>query len=181
MNRACPKCGSGNILRDHFSETGESCWVSGTQAGFIDKPAQNKTTPTACGGGLMKTEDSMPEQLSIDFSVPLMPEEQAVWDCIKGCKGKGSEILGSTIASRTGIDYTTVRAIIAHLINHKHKLIGSNSKGYYVPCAHEEINEVTRSLRHRGIMILVRAAKLQNTSLTEIFNQSCLEWRLNEQ
>jgi hypothetical protein len=119
----------------------------------------------------------MPEQLTLDFQTqPLMPEEQAVWDCIKDCRGKGSEVLGTVIASRTGIDYTTVRAIIAHLINHKHKLIGSNSKGYYIPVAPEEIAEVTRSLRHRGIMILVRAASLQKTSLTEIFRQSCLEF-----
>ncbi len=118
----------------------------------------------------------MPEQLTLDFQTqPLMPDEQAVWDCIKDRRGKGSEVLGTVIASRTGIDYTTVRAIIAHLINHKHKLIGSNSKGYYIPVAPEEIAEVTRSLRHRGIMILVRAARLQKTSLVEIFQQSCLE------
>lgn len=118
----------------------------------------------------------MPEQLTLDFQTPpLMPEEQAVWDCIKDRRGKGSEVLGTVIAARTGIDYTTVRAIIAHLINHKHKLIGSNSKGYYIPVAPEEIAEVTRSLRHRGIMILVRAARLQKTSLVEIFQQSCLE------
>lgn len=118
----------------------------------------------------------MPEQLVFDFNAPLMPEEQAVWDCIKLRRGKGSEIPGPVIASRTGIDYTTVRAIIAHLVNHKHKLIGSNSKGYYVPVATAEIDEVTRSLRHRGIMILVRAARLQKTSLTEIFRQSFLEF-----
>lgn len=119
----------------------------------------------------------MPEQLTLDLDAqPLMSEEKAVWDCIKDCRGKGSEILGAVIAARTGIEYATIRAIIAHLVNHKHKLIGSNSKGYYVPTLPEEIDEVTRSLRHRGIMILVRAARLQKTSLVEIFKQSCLEF-----
>jgi len=160
----CPKCNSGNIIPDRFSETGKNCLMCGTQKGFINKEAY-------------KEEDNMPKQLTLDLNAqPLMPEEKAVWDCVKDCAGKGNEILGTVIATRTGIGYTTVRAIIAHLINHKYKLIGSNSKGYYVPVAPEEIDEVTKSLRHRGIMVLVRAANLQKTSLTEIFKQSCLEF-----
>lgn len=119
----------------------------------------------------------MPEQLTLDFqSQPLMPDEKAVWGCVKDRRGKGCEILGQSIATQTGIEYTTVRAIIAHLINHKYKLIGSNSKGYYIPATPEEIDEVTRSLRHRGIMILMRASRLQKTSLVEIFQQSCIEF-----
>jgi len=138
--------------------------MCGTQKGFISKRTH-------------KEEDNMPRQLTLDLDAqPLMPEEKAVWNCIKECRGKGCEILGTVIAARTGIEYATIRAIIAHLVNHKHKLIGSNSKGYYVPTQPEEIDEVTRSLRHRGIMILVRAARLQKTSLTEIFRQSCLEF-----
>ena len=80
------------------------------------------------------------------------------------------------IARRTGIDYTRVRAVIAHLINEHHKLIGSNGKGYYVPVTPSEVAEVTKSLRHRGIMILVRAAQLQKTSLVDIWNQTYLEF-----
>jgi len=138
--------------------------MCGTQKGFVEREGRER----------VKT---MPEQMPLDFNTqPLMPEEQAIWDCIKDCRGKGQEILGTVIATKTGIDYTTVRAIIAHLINHKHKLIGSNSKGYYAPVTAEEVDEVTRSLRHRGIMILVRAASLQKTSLVEIFKQSCLEF-----
>lgn len=118
------------------------------------------------------------EQLGLDFDGPhLTADQQAVWDCIKDRRGKGSEILGPEIARVTALDYVQVRTIIAHLINHHNKLIGSNGKGYYVPVTPDEINEVTKSLRHRGIMILMRAARLQKASLTEIFNQSYLEFR----
>ena len=120
----------------------------------------------------------MPEQDMLNFDgLTLTAEQQAVWNCIKDRRGKGSEILGTEISRITGLDYVQVRAIVAHLINHHSKLIGSNRRGYYVPVTAEEINEVTKSLRHRGIMILVRAARLQKTSLTEIFNQSYLEFK----
>jgi hypothetical protein len=118
----------------------------------------------------------MAEQLSLDFETPgLTCEERAVWDCIKDRKGKGNEILGAVIARRTGMDYRMVRAVIADLMNRKGKLIGSNSRGYYVPVTKEEVYEVTKSLRHRGIMILVRAAKLMGNSLEEVFHQGRME------
>lgn len=123
----------------------------------------------------------MPEQMTLSFDGPQMTEEQrAVWAYIKDHEGKGKEILGSMIAERTGIDYDTVRAIISHLITKHHKLIGSNSRGYFVPVTPDEIAEVTKSLRHRGIMILVRAAQLQKTSLVEIWNQTYLEYVKSE-
>jgi len=120
----------------------------------------------------------MPEQMPLNFDVPQMTqEEKAVWRCIKDHRGKGSEILGAQIAARTGIDYTTVRAIIAHLINHKGRNIASNSKGYYVPVTPDEIREATRSLRHRGIMILWRASRLTGNSLEDVFNQGRIEFQ----
>jgi hypothetical protein len=103
-------------------------------------------------------------------------EEKAVWNCVRVYMGKRHEIPGAAIAEITGIEYDRVRAVIAHLVNYHHKLIGSNGKGYYVPVTADEVAEVTKSLRHRGIMILVRAAKLQKTSLVEIFNQARLEF-----
>jgi hypothetical protein len=118
------------------------------------------------------------QQEMLNFNGPdLTGEQQAVWECVWDRRGRGFEILGPAIAEMTGIEYTRVRAIIAHLINHHHKLIGSNAHGYYVPVTPDEIAEVTKSLRHRGIMILVRAARLQKTSLTEIFNQSYMEFK----
>lgn len=119
----------------------------------------------------------MSEQLPLDYdNPPMTQEEKAVWRCIKDRRGKGFEILGTAIAAHTGIEYTTVRAIIAHLINHKGRNIASNSKGYYVPVTPDEIREATRSLRHRGIMILWRASKLTGNSLEDVFHQGRIEF-----
>ena len=120
----------------------------------------------------------MAEQLALNFDgQPLTDEERAVWELIRTQRGKGYEVPGTLIAEATHVEYDRVRAIIAHLVNAHHKLIGSNGNGYYIPVTKDEIDEVTRSLRHRGIMILVRAAKLQKTSLVEIFNQASIEFK----
>lgn len=119
----------------------------------------------------------MPEQMTLNFDGPLLDgEENVVWEAIRTRKGKGNEINGQAIAARSGLEYDRIRELIAHLVTGHHKLIGSNSRGYYVPVTAEEVSEVTRSLRHRGIMILVRAARLQKTSLEEIFHQGKLEY-----
>jgi hypothetical protein len=134
--------------------------MCGTQKGFIERERA-----------------IMPEQMQLNLDGPqLTVEQRAVWDCIRDHRGKGNEILGTEISRMTGIDYTSVRAIIAHLINKHGKLIGSNGSGYFIPVTPAEIAAVTKSLRHRGIMILVRAAQLQKTSLVAIFNQTLLEY-----
>lgn len=153
----CPKCGSGNIIPDRFSDTGERCMMCGTQKGFIERV--------------------MPEQGQLNLDGPTFTaEQQAVWNCIRDRRGRGNEILGTEISRITGIDYTRVRAVIAELINHKGRNIGSNSRGYYVPVTPDEIREATRSLRHRGIMILWRASKLTGNSLEEVFHQGRIEF-----
>jgi hypothetical protein len=120
----------------------------------------------------------MAEQMPLDFDAPpLVGEEMKVWESVRVYRGKGREIPGRIVSELTGIEYDRVREIIAHLVNSHHKLIGSNSHGYYVPVTAEEVAEVTRSLRHRGIMILVRAARLQKTSLVDIWNQTYLEFK----
>jgi hypothetical protein len=103
-------------------------------------------------------------------------EEEFIWEAIKLHRGKDDPILGPVITEVTKIDYDRVRQTIAHLINHHGYLIVSNSKGYFVPVTVNEIFEATRSLRHRGIMILVRAAKLSKVSLEEIFHQGRMEF-----
>lgn len=108
--------------------------------------------------------------------IPMTHEEEAIWKIIEPHRGKGSEILGTTIAERTMNSYTRVREVIAHLVTTHGKLIGSNSRGYYVAVTPAEVNEITKSLRHRGIMILLRAARVQQTSLVEVWNQSYLEF-----
>lgn len=91
-------------------------------------------------------------------------------------RGKGAAVLGRDMAQVTGIEYNKLRAVIAHLVNDHGVLIVSCGRGYYIPVTPEEIVEATRSLRHRGIAILVRAAALQKTSVEEIFRQSRIEF-----
>jgi hypothetical protein len=116
----------------------------------------------------------MTEQIEIDFE--LTKEERMVWEIIQNHKGKENAVLGYLISSMTGIKYDEVRQIISHLVNEHHCLIASCSRGYYIPVTPEEIEHATKSLRHRGIMILMRAARLQKTSLEAVFNQGRLEF-----
>lgn len=120
----------------------------------------------------------MPEQnqIRLDFNGPLLTdEEQRVWQSVKERAGRDQAILGPRIAELARMDYDTVRAVIAHLVNDHGMLIASCSRGYYVPETPEEIVAATRSLRHRAIMILLRASRLQKTSLEAVFNQGRLE------
>ncbi|MFB3926403.1 MAG: hypothetical protein ACE14T_10155 [Syntrophales bacterium] len=116
-------------------------------------------------------------QMTFSFDAPqLTAEQQAVWDCIKDRRGKGSAILGPEISRITGLDYTTVRAIVAHLINFHHKLIGSNGRGYFIPTEPQEVDEVVRSLEHRGIMIFLRASKLRKQAIVDVMHQAYLRY-----
>jgi hypothetical protein len=123
----------------------------------------------------------MNEQTKIDFTdrkAPILTdEERRVWLHLEFRRGKKEAILGPVLSRITEIDYDTVRAIISHLVNFHGYLIASCSRGYYVPVTPEEIAAATRSLRHRGIMILRRAARLQNSSLEDVFGQGVLEYR----
>ena len=102
-------------------------------------------------------------------------EEHDISYIIGSHLGKDNAILGPVISEMTGHPYTEVRSIIAHLINDHGQLIASCQRGYYVPVTPEEISEATRSLRHRAIMILLRASRLQKISLDEVYGQGKLE------
>ncbi|MEW5745260.1 MAG: hypothetical protein AB1805_07490 [Nitrospirota bacterium] len=115
----------------------------------------------------------MMEQAAFDFD--LTGEERMILAALR--EGKENAILGDEIVKLTGIGYDRVRQVISHLVNEHFYLIASYSRGYYIPTSAEEVSETTRSLRHRGISILVRAAKLQKKSVEEIFNQSKLEFQ----
>ena len=119
----------------------------------------------------------MPEQMQLSFdSIPMTSDEKAVWAAIETHRGQGNEILGSRLADNLSLEYKRVRQIISHLVRTHHRLIGSNTNGYYVAVTPEEIDEITRSLRHRGIMILVRAASIQKGAVTEVFKQGLIEF-----
>ena len=105
----------------------------------------------------------------------LTDEEQRVWQSVSERAGRPQAILGPRIAELARVDYDTARQIIAHLVNDHGMLIASCSRGYYIPETPEEILDATKSLRHRAIMILLRASKLQKTSLEAVFHQGRLE------
>lgn len=104
-------------------------------------------------------------------------EEERIWEAIRLYRGRDNAVTGKQIAEWTGLEYDFIRSVISHLVNDHNYLIASNSKGYYVPETAEEIFEATKSLRRRGISILVRAARLQKTSLEDIFQQARMEYR----
>ena len=125
----------------------------------------------------------MTEQVQIDFTNrqadDLTLEERHVWGCIECHRGRDSAILGPLIATRTGIDYDTIRAVIARLVNDRGFLIASCSRGYFIPATPEEVSAATKSLRHRGIAILTRAARLQKASLEHVFELAKRESEAN--
>lgn len=98
-------------------------------------------------------------------------EESLVWEIVREHRGKDAAILGPMVSAQVGIPYDTVRATISGLINHHGKLIGSYSRGYYVIVDPVEVDEVYRSLRHRGIAILFRASRIKKISIVEVFGQ----------
>ncbi|GER92668.1 hypothetical protein A45J_0386 [hot springs metagenome] len=121
----------------------------------------------------------MDEQIQIDFDPQqgLTHEESHILRLIQ--RGRANALSVRLLASMTGLKDVEVRQIVRHLIMEHGVLIASSvSKpvGFYIAETPEEIAEATRSLRHRGIMILMRAAKLQKISLEEIFNQSRMEY-----
>ncbi len=121
----------------------------------------------------------MMDQTQMNFDrvdeINLTSDEARVWEILRHRRGKDACLLGPTIAERTGIQYTEVRSIISHLVNDHGKLIASCGRGYYIPQTPEEISQATRSLRHRGIMILLRASRLQKLSIDEVYGQGKLE------
>lgn len=118
----------------------------------------------------------MSDQLSFDFDGPVLTVEQkAVWNCIQDRRGKGAEVLGTEISTRTGIEYDRVRAVIGILRRHKKKLIASNARGYYVPITKDELHEYFASMRRRGITILWTVSQQAGISLEEIFHQGKLD------
>jgi hypothetical protein len=114
------------------------------------------------------------DNAQINFDFDLSHEERMILSALR--PGKRSAILGDGISRLTGIQYDDIRAIISRMVN-KGYLIASYSRGFYIPETESEITEATRSLRHRGIMILMRAARLQKTSVEKIFNQARIEFQ----
>ena len=106
-------------------------------------------------------------------------EEAPVWKIIRELRGRESAVKVDQIAWQTGLKAQRVREVVAHLIIEHGKIIGSATSqppGYYVIVDAEELRAHIKSLRHRGIMCLVRASKLSKQSIEDIFKQGRSEF-----
>lgn len=114
------------------------------------------------------------EQLALNFD--LTNEERAVLALLR--KGRARARSRRELSEETGMGDVHVRQTIRRLIMERGMLIGSavsDPPGYYIPETADEVFNATKSLRHRGIMILMRAARLQKSSVDLVFNQARLE------
>jgi hypothetical protein len=117
----------------------------------------------------------MTDQIQIDFdgeAGELTREELHILRLLE--PGRKAARSVRYLASMVGVPETRLRELVRHLIDDHGACIGSRTgspPGYYVIEDPDEIEEVYRSLRHRGISILMRAARLKKTSLAEVFGQ----------
>lgn len=117
-------------------------------------------------------------QLVIEFE--LTQEESMILTLLEDHRGRENAITGSIIARCAGIPYDRVREIISHLVTTHNYLLGSYSRGYYMIVDSQEVDETCRSLRHRAISILYRAARIKKQSVEEIFHQARIEFKEGE-
>ncbi len=114
------------------------------------------------------------EQLALNFD--LTREEQVIVNCL--WPGRMRAVSASRISASTGINERRIRQVVRHLIDHHRLCIGSatdDPAGFFMLTDPGELADAIGALRHRGIMILVRAAKLSGNSIEEIFRQGRLE------
>ncbi len=109
----------------------------------------------------------------------LTPEEALIVSLLASHRGKDSAVKAQVMEERFNMSNVEVRKTIRHLIDFHGMCIGSSGAGYFMAETPDEIDAVTRSLRHRGISSLARAAKLQKAAVEEVFNQARLELEAN--
>ncbi len=116
------------------------------------------------------------DQAAFDFDLKLTTDEAAVYSLLGN--GRTRAVTARTLSERTGLNDVQVRQTIRDLIMEHGILVASavdDPPGFFIARTPDEIISATKSLRHRGIMILVRAARLQKSSLEMVFNQGRLE------
>ncbi len=110
------------------------------------------------------------------FSFELTDEERQILTLLR--KGRANAITVRELSEETGLNEKIIRQTVRDLIMDRWILIGSavhHPAGYFIPETADEAIAATKSIRHRGIMILMRAARLQRASLELVFNQARLE------
>ncbi len=116
------------------------------------------------------------DQAALDFDFDLMDEERSVYALLG--HGRANALSSRELSEQTGLSDRQIRDTIRSLIMERGVLIASvvnKPYGFYIPETPDEIINATKRLRHRGIMILVRAARLQKSSLEAVFHQGRLE------
>jgi len=118
------------------------------------------------------------DQLALNYDGPsrMTNEESLVFSLI--LRGRQNARSVDLLAELTGIQRRHVEKIVRRLIAEHNMFIGSSCgrpSGYYLITDAAEIDQVYESLRHRGIQILMRAAKLKKLSLSEVFGQERME------
>jgi hypothetical protein len=120
----------------------------------------------------------MGDQLALDFDGPRMTvEEQTIWGLLG--HGRDHAVGAAWLAHMVGEPERRIRQVVRHLIMHHNISIATavdQPTGFYLPANREERTTAVKGLRHRGIMILVRAAKLDRLSLEEEFQQGRFEF-----
>lgn len=113
----------------------------------------------------------------LDLQLDLSADKRKVMNLLKAGRPNAKSV--KSIAAETGLTDVEVRQCVRSLIMEHGVLIASvvgRPSGYYLPNTDEEVADATRSLRHRGIMILMRAAKLQKINLQKVFRQAVIEF-----
>ena len=115
-------------------------------------------------------------QMSL-FDTHFSPGESAIMKLLR--PGRDNAISVKALEVETGMGGVEIRQTVRDLIMERGILIGSSVSappGYFIPETPDEAITATKSLRHRGIMILMRAARLQRSSVELVFNQARLEF-----
>lgn len=116
------------------------------------------------------------DQAAFDFDLKLTDEERAVYGLLG--YGRARALSARELSERTGLRDRQVRDTIRSLIMERGVVVGSavdHPPGFFIAKTADEVIAATSSLRHRGIMILVRVARLQKSSLEMVFNQGRLD------
>jgi hypothetical protein len=133
--------------------------------GYISSTLLEATVPLDALGPLFACHDD-----------PLDIDEQEILSSLG--RGRMSAIPAGAIADRLAMDERKVRQVIRHLIDCHHAVIGSatdSPPGFYLVTDPGELADVVGALRHRGISILARAARISGNSIESIFHQGVLE------
>lgn len=116
------------------------------------------------------------DQAAFEFDLELSDEERAVYSLLM--RGRARASSARDLAERTGMSDVRIRQTVRSLIMERGLLVASavdDPPGFFIAETPDEIITATKSLRHRGIMILARAARLQKSSMELVFNQGRLE------